>query len=118
MPVVLEHYSAMPTTPEIPLSCPPQGSDSERPGVAEPCSARTRFKLGAALLLANVPFGYGGVIAASALAVMMKRPSWLLVGGVAYALSWLMLGTGLLLTGPEGIKYIRGFRGRQIRRHR
>ena len=78
------------------------------------------FKVGVLLLVLNVPFGYGGVAACTAFALARKQSCWcwLLLGGGMYGLSWLMLGVGLLLTGAEGIDYIKGLRGRHIRRRR
>ena len=81
-------------------------------------TSRTRlwFKIGIGLLVLNVPFGYGGMAAAAALAVVTEEAWWALVGAGIYGLSWLMLGAGLLLTGAEGLEYIKGFRGRFLRR--
>lgn len=78
------------------------------------------FKVGVILLIVNVPFGYSGVAACTAMAIANRHACWcwLLLGGGIYGLSWAMLGIGLLLTGAEGVKYVKGLRGRQLRRSR
>ena len=75
-----------------------------------------QFKTGVVLLVINVPFGYGGMAITAAIAAAKKQPGWLIAGGVIYGLSWLMLGLGILMAGPEGIKYVKGFRGKRLRK--
>ena len=73
---------------------------------------RAAFRIGLVLLVANVPLGYGGIAAGVALAAATKNRIWLTVGFGLYALSWGMLGLGILLAGREGIEYLREKRRR------
>ena len=74
------------------------------------------FKIGLVLLVINIPFGYGGLAAAAAVATATHQPRWLILGGACYAVSWLMLGAGFYLCGPEGMRYVRSLRDRVLRR--
>jgi hypothetical protein len=58
-----------------------------------------RFQLGLWLLLINCPFGYSALLLTGLLAGARRDPRWLYVGGLCYALSWLMLGAGVWLLG-------------------
>ena len=66
------------------------------------------FRFGVSLLLLNVPFGYGGLAVAAALATWSGNGRWLWLGGACYAASWGMLGLGLLLCGRKGLEDARG----------
>ena len=66
----------------------------------------TRFRIGIVLLTINQPLGWGAMLLCAVLALKTNRPSFYLLGTVAYALSWVMLGAGLLLTGREGRQYL------------
>jgi hypothetical protein len=67
-----------------------------------------RFRLGIILLAMNQPFGWGALVVCAVLAVKTQRPMFYLIGLGVYALSWGMLGLGVVLAGPEGIPYLRG----------
>lgn len=66
-----------------------------------------RFVVGVVLLVINVPFGYGGMAVCAALAASHpdRVKYYTVVGGSVYALSWIMLGLGAWLAGPEGVRY-------------
>ena len=70
-----------------------------------PFSVRTW--IGIALLVINQPVGYGAILVCNALAIEKHNPFFSYLGFGVYALSWAMLGLGLWLAGPEGIKYAR-----------
>ena len=60
-----------------------------------------RSRLGLLLLVVNIPFGYLMLLAGTFVASFAKQPRWLVLGTIGYALSWLMLGLGVILAGPE-----------------
>lgn len=66
-----------------------------------------KFWIGIILLITNQPFGWGAMILCGALAIKTKKKFFYFLGLAVYALSWGMLGLGILLAGPEGIKYSR-----------
>jgi hypothetical protein len=75
-----------------------------------------RFRIGIVLLVANQPLGLLSIVVFNTIALRQHNAVFSYIGLGAYALSWGMLGLGLLLTGPEGIafsrtllKKIRGF---------
>ena len=57
-------------------------------------------RIGLLLLVANIPFGYLMLLAGTAIATFTAESRWLLIGTAGYALSWLMLGLGVLMAGP------------------
>lgn len=81
-----------------------------------PSQFTVRFKTGVALLILNVPLAYGGLAITAALAAITRSEIWLLIGGAIYVFSWLMLAAGMLLAGPEGLKYVKGLRGRWLKK--
>jgi hypothetical protein len=63
-----------------------------------------RFKLGLVLIVANWPVGYGGAAVALAWGRATGQDKLgALIAAVLYALSWGMLGAGVLLAGKEGL---------------
>lgn len=56
-------------------------------------------RLGAWLLITNIPLGYLCLLCGTVTASVTENPRWLVIGSLGYALSWLMLGFGILLTG-------------------
>jgi hypothetical protein len=67
-----------------------------------------RFKIGVFLLIVNMPIGYGG--SALAAAIGLKTRHHALGAGIAlgiYILSWTMLGLGIWMAGPEGLKLVK-----------
>jgi hypothetical protein len=66
-----------------------------------------KFRIGIILLVTNQPFGWGAMLICNAIAIHRHNTLFFFLGIGAYALSWGMLGLGLLLAGPEGIKYSR-----------
>lgn len=76
------------------------------------------FAIGIGLMLVNVPLGWLGLLAASALAAATGTARWLLVGAVIYGISWVLLGVGFLLAGKAGIHRVREIRRRRKERRR
>lgn len=75
-----------------------------------------KFRIGIILLLVNQPLGFLAIFVCNAIALHQSNATFSFIGLGIYALSWGMLGLGLLLAGPEGIalsrrllKKIRGF---------
>ncbi len=66
-----------------------------------------RFYIGIILLTTNQPLGWGGVLICNAIAIDKQNIFFTYLGFALYALSWGMLGLGILLAGPEGIRYSR-----------
>ena len=70
-----------------------------------------RFKIGVFFLVVNMPFGYGGGFLAAAIGVKMGQPKFGVVLGVGiYILSWIMLGLGIWMAGPEGVQLVKDLR--------
>ena len=70
-----------------------------------------RFKTGVFFLLVNMPFGYGGGVLATAIGVKIGQPSLGVSFGVGiYMLSWIMLGLGIWMAGPEGVQLVKDLR--------
>ncbi|HPZ07515.1 MAG TPA: hypothetical protein PL110_05340 [Candidatus Eremiobacteraeota bacterium] len=63
-----------------------------------------KFRLGLLLLIANFPIGYGGLAISTGIGAKTGENFWYLLAGGFYALSWIMMGAGILLAGPEGVK--------------
>ena len=66
-----------------------------------------RFWIGIILLVTNQPLGWGVMLICNVGAVKNQSAILSFLGIGAYILSWGMLLLGLLLAGPEGIKYSR-----------
>ena len=62
--------------------------------------------IGIILIVANQPLGAWALLICNAIAIQKHDVFFSFLGMGAYALSWGMLGLGLLLAGPEGIRYI------------
>ena len=73
------------------------------------------FKLGILLLALNYPVGYVGLLIVNLAYVEMEDTFWLTVGGGCYAFSWVMLGVGFLLAGPEGLRRVRTYWRKKIK---
>ena len=70
-----------------------------------------RFKVGVFLLIVNTPIGYGGSVLAAVIGLKTRHPA--IGAGVAlgiYILSWNMLGLGIWMAGPEGLKFVKDLR--------
>jgi len=67
-----------------------------------------KFWIGITLLIINQPLGWGGMLICNALSISKHNALFSFLGIGAYALSWGILGLGLLMAGPEGVKYSRG----------
>jgi len=61
--------------------------------------------IGIILIVANQPLGVGALLICNAIAIQRHNVFYSFLGIGAYALSWGVLGLGLLLAGPEGIRY-------------
>ena len=66
-----------------------------------------KFWIGIVLLTTNQPLGWGAMLACDAIAINKHDEFFFYLGIALYALSWGMLGLGMLLAGPEGIRYSR-----------
>ena len=66
-----------------------------------------KFWIGIILLIINQPLGWGAMLICNALTIEKHNVLFSFLGIGAYALSWGILGLGLLMAGPEGIKYSR-----------
>lgn len=66
-----------------------------------------RFYIGILLLTTNQPLGWAALLACNAVAIGKQDLFFTCLGFVFYALSWVMLGVGAFLAGPEGIRYSR-----------
>lgn len=67
-----------------------------------------RFKIGVLLLVVNTPIGYGGVALAAVIGLKTRHPALGAALGVGiYILSWNMLGLGIWMAGPEGVKLVK-----------
>jgi len=78
-----------------------------------------RFKIGVFLLIVNTPIGYGGSALAAAIGLKTRHPA--LGAGVAlgiYILSWNMLGLGIWMAGPEGLKLVKDLRTNWFKRRK
>jgi len=62
--------------------------------------------IGIILIAANQPLGAVALLICNVIAIKKHNVFFSFLGIGAYALSWGMLGLGLLLAGPEGIRYI------------
>jgi len=70
-----------------------------------------RFKIGVFLLIVNMPFGYGGGALSSAIGVKIGQPALGVgVGFGIYIISWIMLGLGILMAGPDGVQLVKDLR--------
>ena len=66
-----------------------------------------KFWIGIVLLTTNQPLGWGAMLACDAIAINKDHEFFFYLGIALYALSWGMLGLGVLLAGPEGVRYSR-----------
>ena len=76
-----------------------------------------RFKVGVFLLIVNTPIGYGGSVLAAVIGLKTRHPA--IGAGVAlgiYILSWNMLGLGIWMAGPEGLKLVKDLRKKWFRK--
>ena len=64
--------------------------------------------IGIILIVSNQPLGAGALLICNAIAIQKHDVFFSFLGMGAYALSWGVLGLGLLMAGPEGIRYTRG----------
>ncbi|MBW2544780.1 MAG: hypothetical protein JRD43_04825 [Deltaproteobacteria bacterium] len=78
---------------------PPQGEEAIKFSL--------RFWIGIILLTTNQPLGWAAMLACNAIAINKQSIFFTYLGFALYALSWGMLGLGVLLAGPEGIRYSR-----------
>ena len=68
-----------------------------------------KFWIGIVLLLTNQPLGWGAMLIGNTISINKQDALFSYLGIGTYAFSWGMLGLGLFMAGPEGIKYSRSF---------
>jgi len=66
-----------------------------------------RFYIGILLLTINQPLGWAAMLICNAIAIDKQNVFFTYLGFVFYALTWGMMGLGILLAGPEGVRYSR-----------
>ena len=66
-----------------------------------------KFWIGIVLLTTNQPLGWGAMLACDAIAIDKHNEFFFYLGIALYSLSWGLLGLGVLLAGPEGVRYSR-----------
>jgi len=72
-----------------------------------------RFKIGVFFLIVNMPFGYGGGALAAVIGMKIGKPAFGVGLGIGiYILSWIMLGLGIWMAGPEGVQHIKYLRNK------
>jgi hypothetical protein len=76
-----------------------------------------KFRIGVFFLVFNIPLGLVGWIIAASLAVTSPHKAfWAGFGIAVYAISWGMLGLGVLMAGKEGMALAREFTRKLLRR--
>ena len=66
-----------------------------------------KFWIGILLLITNQPLGWGAMLIGNTLSINKQDALFSYLGIGTYAFSWGMLGLGLLMAGPGGVKYSR-----------
>ena len=66
-----------------------------------------KFWIGIILLITNQPVGWGAMLIGNTISINKQDAFFSYLGIGTYAISWGMLGLGLLMAGPDGIKYSR-----------
>lgn len=66
-----------------------------------------RFWIGIILLTTNQPLGWAAMLVCDALAIQRHSMFPVYLGITLYGISWIMLGIGAFLAGPEGVRYAR-----------
>ena len=66
-----------------------------------------KFWIGIILLMINQPVGWAAMLIGNTLSINTHDALFSYLGVGTYAFSWAMLGLGLFMAGPEGIKYSR-----------
>ncbi|MBN2283171.1 MAG: hypothetical protein JXO48_04710 [Deltaproteobacteria bacterium] len=68
-----------------------------------------RFWVGIILLTTNQPLGWAAMLVCDSFAIQRHSMFPAYLGITLYGISWIMLGIGVLLAGPEGVRYARNF---------
>ena len=79
----------------------------DRTNETKPVTFSPRFFTGILLLTVNQPLGWAALLICNAVALARESPFFTCLGFALYALTWVMMGLGLLLAGPEGLRYSR-----------
>lgn len=64
-----------------------------------------RFYIGILLLTTNQPLGWAALLICNTLAIAKQSFFFACLGFALYALTWVMMGLGAWLAGPEGVRY-------------
>ncbi len=83
--------------------------------VMKPLASSFKTRLGLFFFVVNVPFGYGGLMVASAIAASRHDSRWLIVGTACYVISWIMLGLAILFLGADTVAFLKGAGKRKVR---
>ena len=73
----------------------------------KPTKPSLRFYIGIILLTTNQPIGWAAMAACNAIAINKQDIFFTYLGFAFYALTWGMLGLGVVLAGPEGVRFSR-----------
>jgi len=79
----------------------------DRTNETKPVTFGPRFYIGILLLTVNQPLGWAALLICNAVALAKKSLFFSCLGFSAYALTWVMMGLGFLLAGPQGLRYSR-----------
>ena len=63
--------------------------------------------VGLLVVLLNVPLGWGGAAFFSLMALYYEKPFFYKIAGVCYAISWIMLGAGIVMAGRDTVRVFR-----------
>ena len=66
-----------------------------------------RFYIGIVLLTVNQPLGWAALLICNAVALAKESLFFTCLSFVLYALTWVMMGLGFVLAGPQGLCYSR-----------
>lgn len=67
-----------------------------------------RIVVGVGLIAMSFVVGWPGVIGSGWLAIHLRDPLYLLLGGpLCYGLSWVVWGLGMAIAGPDNLRYAR-----------
>ena len=78
--------------------------------------SKARLKAGMVCIVLNYVLGWPFLLAIETAAAVYQSRTLALMGPAVYAFSWLLLGVGLWLAGPQAISLTKGFIRRLLKR--